>query len=70
MKEIKDLEKILMVNFDNHNILLQALTHRSYINENKSQKLRRADRAHLFRTGKFHQRPENPGRDAGVGRRS
>ncbi len=44
MKEIKDLEKILMVNFDNHNILLQALTHRSYINENKSQKLSHNER--------------------------
>ena len=44
MKEIKDLEKILAVNFDNHNILLQALTHRSYINENKSQKLSHNER--------------------------
>lgn len=44
MKDIKDLEKILGVTFGDPNILMQALTHRSYINENKGQKLSHNER--------------------------
>lgn len=36
MKNISELEKLLSVTFANQDILLQALTHRSYLNENPS----------------------------------
>lgn len=44
MKDIKDLEKILGIGFVNQAVLLQALTHRSYINENKGQRLSHNER--------------------------
>lgn len=34
--DTKELEKKLGVNFQNHDLLLSALTHRSYLNENRS----------------------------------
>ena len=34
MKDISNLEKKLGVKFNDKNILLKAITHRSYINEN------------------------------------
>lgn len=39
MKDIAKLEEVLGVQFANKDILLQALTHRSYINENPSFRL-------------------------------
>lgn len=37
-KELKDLEKIIKINFKNHRLLQQSLTHRSYINEHQNDK--------------------------------
>ena len=39
MKDLSDLEKKLGIKFKNQDLLLQALTHRSYINENPDFKL-------------------------------
>jgi ribonuclease-3 len=33
MSNVKDLEKKIKVNFTNHDLLQQAMVHRSYINE-------------------------------------
>lgn len=38
-QNLEDLEKILKLNFKNKELLKEALTHRSYLNEAKSQKL-------------------------------
>lgn len=39
VQNIKDLEKKIKVKFKNPNLLQQAVTHRSYLNENRSYKL-------------------------------
>lgn len=39
MKDLSDFEKIISIKFNNQDLLLQALTHRSYINENPSFRL-------------------------------
>lgn len=38
MKDLKNLEKIIKIKFKNQNLLKQALTHRSYLNEHQGDK--------------------------------
>jgi len=38
-ESLRDLEELLGYSFDNTDLLSQALTHRSYVNENESENL-------------------------------
>jgi len=46
MKDYKEIEKILQVNFSDKDLLEEALTHRSYLNELRGQQAKNRNRKH------------------------